>query len=135
MQLDVPAFAKAVESLELGATVTLDHHGNDCQLAFWGKLAAGASQPSLQKLEVEVSPFIFELGSFDSIAHLYESNSFDWGGASSAWQLSKAWKLDAQVHKHVYKKLVEELGAESALGQLITKELEQRRRSRSRVQL
>ena len=27
MQLDVPAFAKAVESLQLGSTVSLDHRG------------------------------------------------------------------------------------------------------------
>ena len=98
---------------------------SDCQLAFWGKLAEGASQPSLKELQVEVSAFIFELGAFNSIEGLFESNSFDWGGASSAWQLSQHWKLDAQVHKHVYTKLVQELGEGSALGQLIDKELKQ----------
>ena len=34
MQLDVPAFSKAVQSLQLGSTVSLDHRGSDCQLVF-----------------------------------------------------------------------------------------------------
>ena len=125
MEVDVPAFAKAVQSLQLGSTVSLDHRGSDCQLAFWGKLAEGASQPSLKELQVEVSAYIFQLEPFNSIKGLYETNSFDWGGASSARQLSQHWRLDAQQHKHVYAKLVQELGEDSALGRLIAKELQQ----------
>ena len=96
----------------------------DCQLVFWGELAPEASQPSLQKLHVKVAPYIFKMQSFDSMDSLFTSSCFDWGGASSAWQLSPNWKLDAQVHKHVYQKLVEELGAESALGKLIQAQLD-----------
>ena len=124
-ELDVASFSKATADMELGATVSLDHRGQDCQLVFWGKLAEGALQPSLQQLHVKVSSYIFKMESFASIENLFTSCSFDWGGASSASHLSLQWKLDAQVHKHVYKKLVEELGAESALGKLIQQELEQ----------
>ena len=66
MEVDVPAFSKAVQSLQLGSTVTLDHRGSDCQLAFWGKLAEGASQPSLKELQIEVSAYIFQLETFNS---------------------------------------------------------------------
>ena len=76
----------------------------------------------MKELQVEVSAYIFQLEPFNSIEGLFESNSFDWGGA---WQPSQHWKLDAQVHKHVYTKLVQELGDGSALGQLIAKELQQ----------
>ena len=44
--------------------------------------------------------------------------------ASSAWQLSPNWKLDSEVHPHVYKQLVEELGSESALTKLIQAQLD-----------
>ena len=87
-------------------------------------LAPEASQPSLQQLHVKVSNFIWKMESFASIDSLFTSCSFDWGGASSASHLSLQWKLDSQVHKHVYQKLVEELGAESALGKLIQSQLD-----------
>ena len=125
MEVDVPAFAKAVQSLQLGSTVSLDHRGSDCQLALWGKLAEGASQPSLKELQIEVSAYVFQLEPFNSIKGLFETNTFDWGGASSARQLSQHWRLDAQQHRHVCAKLVQELGEDSALGQLIAKELQQ----------
>ena len=57
------------------------------------KLAPEASQPSLQKLHVKVAPYIFKMPSFDNMDSLFTSSCFDWGGASSAWQLSP--KLEA----------------------------------------
>ena len=102
-ELEIPSFSAAVAEMELGQTVSLDHRGQDCQLVFWGKLAEGALQPSLQKLQVKLSEYIFEFGSFASIEELFTMNSFDWGGASSGSHLALNWKLDAQVHKHVYK--------------------------------
>ena len=110
--------------MELGATISLDHRGQDCQLVFWGKLASEASQPSLQHLHVKVAPYIFKMPSFDSMVSLFTSSCFDWGGASSASQLSPNWKLDSQVHPHIYKQLVEELGSESALAKLIQAQLD-----------
>ena len=76
------------------------------------------SQPSLKALGIELSEYVFKLDKFDSIPALFEANSFDWGGASSAWQLSQHWKLDAQMQQ-----LVKQLGMDSAMGQLVYKEL------------
>ena len=95
-ELDVASFSQATADMELGATVSLDHRGQDCQLVFWGKLAEGALQPSLKQLHVKVSAYIFKMESFASIDNLFTSCSFDWGGASSASHLSLQWKLDAQ---------------------------------------
>ena len=58
--------------------------------------------------------------SFDSMESLFTSSCFDWGGASSAWQLSANWKLDAAVHSSTStSRWVEELGPESAVSKLI----------------
>ena len=123
-ELEIASFSQAVADMELGATISLDHRGQDCQLVFWGKLSPEASQPSLKQLHVKWHLTSSRCQSFDSMDSLFTSSCFDWGGASSAWQLSPNWKLDSQVHKHVYQKLVEELGAESALGKLIKAQLD-----------
>ena len=123
-ELQPTSFSQAVAAMELGASISLDCRGQDCQLVFWGKLAPEASQPSLQQLHVKVAPFIFKMPSFDSMESLFTSSCFDWGGASSAWQLSANWKLDSEVHPHVYKQMVEELGPESALAKLIQAQLD-----------
>ena len=123
-ELQPAAFSQAVADMELGASISLDYRGQDCQLVLWGKLSPEASQPSLKQLHVKVAPYIFKMPSFDSMESLFTSSCFDWGGASSAWQLSANWKLDSEVHPHVYKQLVEELGSESALAKLIQAQLD-----------
>ena len=89
-------------------------------------LYGGASfpQPSLQQLGVKVGAFIYKIPSFDSLDSLFSSSCFDWGGASSSWQLSKNWKLDSEIHPEVYQKLVEELGSASPLAKLIQAQLD-----------
>ena len=42
-----------------------------------------------------VGAFIYKIPSFDSLDSLFSSSCFDWGGASSSWQLSRNWKLDS----------------------------------------
>ena len=79
-ELQPASFSQAVVDIELGATISLDYRGQDCQLVFWGKLAPEASQPSLQQLRVKVAPYIFKMPSFDSMSSLFTSSCFDWGG-------------------------------------------------------
>ena len=123
-ELQPASFSQAVAAMELGASISLDYRGQDCQLVLWGKLSPEASQPSLKQLHVTVGAYIYKMPSFDSMESLFTSSCFDWGGASSAWQLSANWKLDSEVHPHVYKQMVEELGPESALAKLIQAQLD-----------
>ena len=122
--LEPASFAASVAELELGASVSLDYRGADTQLVWWGKLSPQAFQPSLQKLGVTTGAFIYKIPSFDSLDSLFSSSCFDWGGASSQWQLSRNWKLDSEMHPEVYWKLVELLGEASPLAKLIKKQLE-----------
>ena len=122
--LQPASFAASVAEMELGASISLDYRGADTQLVWWGKLSPSASQPSLQQLGVTVGAFIYKIPSFDSLDSLFSSSCFDWGGASSSWQLSRNWKLDSEIHPEVYRKLVEELGAASPLAKLIQAQLD-----------
>ena len=122
--LEPASFAASASAMELGGTVSLDYRGADTQLVWWGKLSPSASQPSLQQLGVSLGAYIYKIPSFSSLDHLFSSSSFDWGGSSSSWQLSRNWKLDSEVHPEVYWKLTEELGAASPLGKLIKAQLE-----------
>ena len=122
--LEPASFAASVAEMELGASISLDYRGADTQLVWWGKLSPSASQPSLQQLGVTVGAFIYKIPSFDSLDSLFSSSCFDWGGASSSWQLSRNWKLDSEIHPEVYRKLVEELGAASPLAKLIQAQLD-----------
>ena len=121
--LQPASFAASVAAMELGASISLDYRGADTQLVWWGKLSPAAPQPSLQQLGVKVGAFIYKIPSFSSLDSLFTSSCFDWGGASSAWQLSKNWKLDSEVHPDIYQK-VEELGPDSALAKLIQAQLD-----------
>ena len=126
--LDPEAFAASASYMGLGQTVSLDHRASDTQLVWWGKLSQSASQPSMTKLGVQVGAFAWHLPSFTSSSlqdHLFTTASFDWGSTSSAWQLSRHWKIDSQQHPDVYWKLAESLGAASPLGKLIKAQLQE----------
>ena len=96
------------------------------QLVFWGKLDKTKHQPVLSDLGVELGEFMWKLPSFKDLKEkLYLTASFDWGTASSAWQLSFNWKKDIFQRTAVYEKLAEELGAASPLAKLIKKQLKE----------
>ena len=123
--LEPASFTASASYMGLGSTVSLDYRASDTQLAWWGKLSPSASQPSMQQLGVKVGAFVWKIPSFSSLHdHLFSTASFDWGASSSAWQLSKNWKLDSQMHPDVYWKLAESLGEASPLGKLIKAQLE-----------
>ena len=123
--LEPASFTASASYMGLGSTVSLDYRASDTQLVWWGKLSPSASQPSMKQLGVTVGAFIWKLPSFSSLQdHLFSTASFDWGASSSAWQLSKNWKLDSQMHPDVYWKLAESLGEASPLGKLIKAQLE-----------
>ena len=126
--LEPEAFAASASYMGLGQTVSLDYRASDTQLVWWGKLSQSASQPSMSKLGVKVGAFAWQLPSFTSSSlqdQLFTTASFDWGSTSSAWQLSRHWKLDSQQHPDVYWKLAESLGEASPLGKLIKAQLKE----------
>ena len=125
--LEPASFTASASYMGLGSTVSLDYRASDTQLVWWGKLSQSASQPSMKQLGVTVGAFIWKLPSFISLSlqdHLFLTASFDWGASSSAWQLSKNWKLDSKMHPDVYRKLAESLGEASPLAKLIKAQLE-----------
>ena len=114
------SFVWSANFMQLKKTVSLDYRASDTQLCFWGKLDPAESQPSFEQLGVEVGSLVWKLGNFTELSkHLYSSASFDWGAASSEWQLAKNWRTDSLQHAEVYWKLQENLGSASPLGKLI----------------
>ena len=126
LTLEPVRFGASARFLQLHKTVSLDFRASDVQLVFWGKLDRTKHQPLLSDLGVELGDFMWKLPSFKDLQKkLYLTASFDWGTASSAWQLSFNWKKDIFQHTSVYEKLAEELGAASPLAKLIKKQLKE----------
>ena len=114
------SFVWSANFMQLKKTVSLDYRASDTQLCFWGKLDPAETQPSFEQLGVEVGSLVWKLGNFTELSkHLYSTASFDWGAASSEWQLAKNWRTDSLQHAEVYWKLQESLGSASPLGKLI----------------
>ena len=114
------SFVWSANFMQLKKTVSLDYRASDTQLCFWGKLDPNETQPDFEKLGVEVGSLVWKLGNFTELSkHLYHTASFDWGAASSEWQLAKNWRKDSLQHAEVYWKLQENLGSASPLGKLI----------------
>ena len=114
------SFVWSANFMQLNKTVSLDYRASDTQLCFWGKLDPAESQPSFEKLGVEVGSLVWKLPNFTELSkHLYSTASFDWGASSSEWQLAKNWRTDSLQHAEVYWKLQENLGSASPLGKLI----------------
>ena len=61
-------------------------------------------------MNIKLGDVIVKLAAFEKIEQLYETASFDWGGASSEHNLPAFWKHDIQQHPIVYKQLAEKLG-------------------------
>ena len=123
--LEPASFTASASYMGLGQTVSLDYRASDTQLVWWGKLSQSACQPSMKQLGVQVGAFAWQIPSFTTLQEkLFLTASFDWGSTSSAWQLSRHWKLDSQQHPDVYWKLAESLGEASPLGKLIKAQLE-----------
>ena len=119
LDLDPTGFVASAAFMKLGQTVSLDYRASDTS-SFWGKLDPKESQPSFEKLGVDVGDFIWKLPSFQSLQkYLYNTASFDWGASSSEWQLARNWRSDSLQHPDVYWKLSEALGQASPLGRLI----------------
>ena len=120
----VKSFAEKHKALQLGHTISLDFQGADCQLCFWGKQQASQHQPTFGSLNIQLGDVIVKLAAFEKIEQLYETTSFDWGGAISEHNLPALWKHDLQQHPIVYKQLAGKLGLNTPMAKLIKKELD-----------
>ena len=110
--------------MQLGNTVTLNFRGADCQLCFWGKQQPSQEQPYFGSLRIELGNLIVRLAPFEKLPQLYDSASFDWGGASSEHHLAASWKLNLQQHSAVYQQIAAKLGPNHPMAKLIQKELD-----------
>ena len=119
----VPSFATKYKALQLGHSITLDFRGQDCQLCFWGKRQASQHQPTFSSLDIKLSDLIVKLAPFEKMDKLFQEASFDWGGASSIYNLPAFWQHDLQQRPSVYNKLAENLGWTNPMAKLLRKEL------------
>ena len=104
-------------------SVSLELHGADCQLCFWGK-PASEEQPYFGSLHIELGDIWVKLAPFEKTPQLCDHASFDWGTASSEHQLAASWTQDLQQHATVYQQLTTKLGLNHPMAKLIQKELD-----------
>ena len=121
-KITVSRFVAQLKALQLGNTVTLDFQGADCQLCFWGKQQPSEEQPFFGSLHIELGNLWVRFAPFEKMPQLYDSASFDWGGASSEHHLAASWKFDMQQHPAVYQQIAAKLGPNHPLAKLIQKE-------------